>query len=259
MSYLRFVSRVRPEVSTGCFEPLVYGSNILPSPDCEDLTVNGPFGNELGMLRQGGFPNGAPPIFYSDWSPAATTEYATFHNGIAPGQPLDRLLIQSDENPRSGKYHLRAGPGATAFGRTIVVPVMKPLCDPIVDSDMDNTAGLVYTARIAPGDTVELSCWIALELAGDVTDPGDDPTVTIKFFFFDVNQSMDTVGSPPASYSPAVPAPFGEGYVQYSWSAEAPAGSYYVQAWIEIDDDVSGIGAGAQADFDDFALSVTAG
>src|SRR5690606_32133617 len=50
VSYLRFASRVRPEVSTGCFEPLVYGSNILPSPDCEDLTVNGPFGNELGML-----------------------------------------------------------------------------------------------------------------------------------------------------------------------------------------------------------------
>lgn len=221
----------------GCTEPLVYGSNVLADPSCENLVTGGPGGNEIPVYDWGTDRG----LFYSgNDQPAPFTPY--MHSWYDEGADPNFLIIQSDAHPRSGTYHLRGGPFLGGY----LTPIAQKLCAPDPDppgfQDLYDSFESYYSARVEPGNLVRSGVWIA-------TPGGSAVGVLIEHWYFDSAQSYIDLHSE-GVIGPAT----GDTYNFYEFSDIAPAGTAYlvIRLWPEnlvtSDPDFY--------DFDDFELEV---
>ncbi len=224
------------DLAEPCDEDLVYGTNVLTDPGFE---------NHLSSYEEG--PDGEH--FPGEWDRVGTafwadgteitsnsvyngTGWAVFSNNGA--SPTNRWLI-STSNPRSGTYHARFSHDISfGFGEdaSYIAPMEVTLCD------VDGAAG----ARIAAGDFAEISYYM---MVSNITNV---PVTEVEFEFRDSDRTfISSVGQATSALNTA--------YAQYSHSAVAPSGAYYVQIYIYAYTDNS-MTTDVTFDIDDCALEI---
>lgn len=223
------------DLAEPCNEDLVHGTNVLTDPGFENHLNNyeeGPDGEH--------FP-GEWSIGTADWADGTEITDNAVYNGTGWAvmsnngpAPTNRWLI-STSNPRSGTHHARFNHDISlGFGEdaTAIIPMDVTLCD------VDGAAG----ARIAAGDFVEISYYM---MSSNITNT---PVTEVEFEFRDSDRTLISgVGQATSNLNTA--------YAQYSHSAVAPSGAYYVQAFIHAYTD-SSMTTDVIFDIDDCALEI---
>lgn len=198
-----------------CTEPLIYGSNILLDPSFEQhiaVTGGGPNGDEVPYTLSGGglyWPssnNKVSKLFSSGWNGTGWCHIP----GAAGGTPFWYIDV---DNPHSGIFHLKATTPASAGGalrgfRTVGFVECRKL----------STDNVPLSARINPGD---LAVWSFYAM---------DDNASGGFFDSRLRFLLGVPGLTEVFTATLVVSDIAATYTQYTISAFAPEGSYYLWA-----------------------------
>lgn len=224
MSYLRFASKVRPEVSMGgCVDLVTTGSNLAMSADAYQAA----HGIEIPHMLDESI---STPGYYSSGT-------------VSPAWYVD------DSNPRSGTWHFRGTVGAHD-GRTYwetlpLVPVHVARCGLTWD---DWGQSRFSSANVAPGMDVDISFW----MMASATSP--NVTVAPIFEFYDAEVNLV------ATEQPGVGGALGAiqtSYTEYTFHYVVPAGADYMLVRLRCDATEPGLSSGVHVDIDDISIVVS--
>ncbi len=245
---------------SGCYEPLLYGDNILRDPGFENhvsTVPTGPRGEVFpgevsSSTQQPQVPLWAREfnaglIIYEGHGPLSG--WVTFTN-IQPSSP-----IISTKNPDSGLYHVRQLiPAGFTLGRDML-PVGFYMCTRILehtsasfwkgeDAEGNPLNGHgVFSARVEAGDQIEFS------VRAMSTPDVDNPQCEMSIIIYDAD--LLQIGG--NLLQPAV----GPGYTRVTVTATAPAGSVYL--WVSARPVYLGFTVDKFYDMDSAVLKITPG